>query len=268
MSLSVRSLASGSSGNSVLIQSPAATLVIDIGLTPSRFLALLAQEQINPRTLAAICLTHEHGDHARGATIIAQQLQIPLMCNAATFAALGDPTLPWREMPTGSSLEIGDCLLSSFSVPHDAVDPVGLRLEHAHGCVALATDLGHWTPTLCRQLAPADLLIIEANHQRERLAGCGYPHSLQQRIRSQYGHLANDQTAELLLALHRLDPRRRTIWLAHLSARSNTPALALTDVLTILHAAAITTMTVSVAPRSRPGQRWQPMQARQLAFWE
>ena len=268
MTLSVRSLASGSSANSVLIKSPQSVIAIDIGLSSTRFLDLLAKEQIRPGQLNAICLTHEHGDHTRGALILAEQLQIPLVCNAATFAALRAPALPWIELPTGGSLLLGDCLLTSFAVAHDAADPVGYRLEHPQGCVALATDLGHWTPELCQQLAPADLLIIEANHQPERLRFCGYSRLLQQRILGQRGHLANEQTAELLLALHHLDPRARTVWLAHLSQRSNTPALALGSVLNALETAAVRTMQVSVAPRSQPGPHWRYARATQLAFWD
>ncbi|MBA3469074.1 MAG: MBL fold metallo-hydrolase [Herpetosiphonaceae bacterium] len=268
MSLSVRSLASGSTANSVLIRSPQSIIAIDIGLSSTRFLELLAQEQISTSQLNAICLTHEHGDHIRGAVIIAEQLQIPLVCNAATFAALRLPHLPWIDLPTGGSLQLGDCLITSFAVSHDAADPVGYRLEHPQGCVALATDLGEWTPELCRQLAPADLLIIEANHQPDRLRWCGYSRVLQQRILGQRGHLANEQTAALLLALHHLDPRARTVWLAHLSQRSNTPALALTSVLSALETAAVRSMQVSVAPRSQPGPHWRYQPATQLAFWD
>jgi phosphoribosyl 1,2-cyclic phosphodiesterase len=268
MSLSVRSLASGSTANSVLIKSSEAVIAIDIGLSSTRFLELLAAENIAPGDLTAICLTHEHGDHIRGAVIVAELLQVPLVCNAATFKALGIPGLPWVELPTGGSMRLGDCLLTSFAVSHDAADPVGYRLEHPQGCVALATDLGHWTPELCQQLAPADLLIIEANHQPDRLRYCGYSRVLQQRILSQRGHLANEQTAELLLALHHLDPRARTVWLAHLSQRSNTPALALSSVLAALQTAAVSTMQVSVAPRSQPGPHWRYARISQLSFWD
>ncbi len=268
MSLSVRSLASGSTANSLLVTSPEAVVAIDIGISSTRFLELLAQDNLSPGQLTAICLTHEHGDHIRGAVIVAELLQVPLVCNAATYQALGIPGLPWLELPTGGSLQLGDFRLTSFAVSHDAAEPVGYRLEHPQGCIALATDLGHWTPEICQELAPADLLIIEANHQPDRLRYCGYSRVLQQRILGQRGHLANQQTAELLLALHHLDPRTRTVWLAHLSQRSNTPALALTSVLEALETAAVSSMQVSVAPRSQPGPHWRYARAAQLSFWD
>ena len=136
---------------------------------------------------------------------------------------------------------------------------------------AVLVDAGLPLPQLeaVLQQAGADLLLLEANHQRERLANCGYPGHLQRRVRGKLGHLANDQTATLLLALHHRDPRPRTVWLAHLSARSNTPLLALAEVGAALAAARISTIQLAIAPRGKPSSWWMyapPLH--QQSFWD
>ncbi|HEY1014283.1 MAG TPA: MBL fold metallo-hydrolase [Herpetosiphonaceae bacterium] len=264
MTLNVLSLASGSNGNALLIQSAGATILIDAGIAPQRLAQQLRLRWIEPAALTAICLTHEHSDHAFGAAGLARRFDVPIVCNAATFAALGDPGLPHRLLATGASLELGDLRLESFAVPHDAAAPVGYRVDHWSGSVGVATDLGEWDDAICAALAPADLLLLEANHNLERLALCRYPAHLKQRIRGKRGHLSNVQTASLLASLQRRSARRRTVWLAHLSARSNTPELALADVRNGLHQAGATGFSLDVAPRGRPGPAWAGAQAEQL----
>ena len=269
MTLAVRSLASGSNGNSVLVRAAGGAVLVDAGLPLPRLEAVLQQAGQNPHTVQAICITHEHTDHSCGAAAFASRYVVPLVCNDATYAALGAPDLPWRELPTGETIHLDELDITSFALPHDAVAPVGYRLAHAGGTVAIATDFGHWTDEIVAALAGGDLLLLEANHQRERLANCGYPGHLQRRVRGKLGHLANDQTAALLVALSRRDPRPRTVWLAHLSARSNTPLLALAEVSAALAAARISTIQLAVAPRGKPSSWWTfALPLHQQSFWD
>ncbi len=257
MSLQVCSLSSGSSGNAFWVQSARSAVLVDAGLSPRRLTMLLRQVHRAPEQARAILLSHEHADHARGAVLLAQRYGLPLVCNAATFAALGAPAVDWRELPTGGVLALDDLHIATFPVAHDAADPVGYRISTAQQQVAFVTDLGDWTPELAAELAAVDLLVIEANHDLERLRRCGYPLPLQRRIASPAGHLSNLQTAELLIALHARSPRLRSVWLAHLSARSNSPTLALNAVQSALAAAGVVQMQLAVLPRHDPSPWWR-----------
>ena len=121
---------------------------------------------------------------------------------------------------------IGDIEVVSFPVSHDAVAPCGYLLS-AGGCrVCLVTDSGEVTPTMLEAMNQADLLILESNHDRERLLRGPYPYALKQRILSSTGHLSNDQAAEAVLRTWRTDAVR-WLWLSHLSRTNNTPKIAL-----------------------------------------
>src|SRR5258707_380753 len=139
-----------------------------------------------------------------------------------------DADLLWQALPEGTSCVIGDIEVCSFPVSHDAIAPCGYLLS-AGGCrVCIITDSGKVTPVMLEALAQADLLILEANHDRARLLNGPYPYSLKQRILSATGHLSNAQAAEAVLHTWRSDAVR-WLWLAHLSRTNNTHKLALTS---------------------------------------
>jgi phosphoribosyl 1,2-cyclic phosphodiesterase len=142
----------------------------------------------------------------------------------------------WRALPVGTSCMIGDIEVQSFPVSHDAIAPCGYVLS-AGGCrVCIVTDSGEVTPVMLEAIARADLLILEANHDRARLIRGPYPYHLKQRILSPTGHLSNDQAAEAVLRTWRADAVR-WLWLAHLSRTNNTPRLALSSIQSSLRAA-------------------------------
>ncbi|HCI78729.1 MAG TPA: MBL fold metallo-hydrolase [Ktedonobacter sp.] len=134
--------------------------------------------------------------------------------------------LPFVAFPVGSRRTIGDIEVQSFPISHDATAPCGYLLQ-AGGCrVCVITDSGEVTPIMLEHLAQADLLILESNHDRERLLRGPYPQHLKQRILSSTGHLSNAQAADAILRTWRPDSVR-WLWLAHLSRTNNTPKLAL-----------------------------------------
>jgi phosphoribosyl 1,2-cyclic phosphodiesterase len=146
----------------------------------------------------------------------------------ATFARL--------ELPLGSCRMVGDIEVTSFPISHDAVAPSGYLLR-AGGCrVCLVTDSGEVTPLMLENIQHADLLILESNHDRERLLHGPYPWYLKRRILGSGGHLSNDQAAEAVLRTWREDGMR-WLWLAHLSRTNNTPALAVETMRSYLQAA-------------------------------
>lgn len=153
----------------------------------------------------------------------------------AAIGQSGDDSL-WRALPVGTNCVIGDIEVHSFPVSHDAIAPCGYMLS-AGGCrVCIVTDSGEVTPVMLGAIARADLLILESNHDRERLIRGPYPYHLKQRILSPTGHLSNAQAAEAVLRTWRYDAVR-WLWLAHLSRTNNTPKLALSSMKNTLRAA-------------------------------
>jgi len=148
------------------------------------------------------------------------------------------PLPPAIPLPLGSYCTIGDIEVQSFPTSHDAVAPAGYLLQ-AGGCrMCIVTDSGEVTPTMLEYMRHADLLILESNHDRERLLRGPYPQMLKQRIIGPTGHLSNDQAAEAVLKTWR--PKGpRWLWLAHLSRTNNTPAIALHTMRTRLREAAV-----------------------------
>lgn len=162
----------------------------------------------------------------------------------------------WRALPVGTSCVIGDIEVQSFPVPHDAIAPCGYVLS-AGGCrVCIVTDSGEVTPVMLEAIARADLLILEANHDRARLIRGPYPYHLKQRILSPTGHLSNDQAAEAVLRTWRADAVR-WLWLAHLSRTNNTPRLALSSMKSSLRSAGANLAQIHISVlRHEMGGTW------------
>lgn len=271
MTLCVTSLASGSSGNALLVRAGAAALLIDCGISQRAIERHLRHAGLAPGDLAAILLTHEHGDHTLSAGPLARRYGIPIVANGPTAAALGealdDVTL--RELPVGAELEIGGCAVQSFPVPHDAAAPVGYTVAAGGWCVGVAVDMGSWDGTVIAGLSPADLVVVEANHDRERLRSAPYAWPIKQRIYSPLGHLDNIDAGALLACLG-ADRRPRTAWLAHLSEQANSPQIALRAVAGVLNLARVGCISLAALPRRAP-LTWESdrhMRQSELFAWE
>jgi phosphoribosyl 1,2-cyclic phosphodiesterase len=237
----VTSLGSGSTGNALLIEAGPrrrTRLLVDAGLSSHVLLERLRQVGVAPSQLQGILVTHEHSDHIIGLPSLVYRYAIPAIADPRTLDALEEiftsgiyrtdngGQLQGASLNAGSSLVIGDIEVQSFPVSHDAVAPCGYLLR-AGGCrVCIAIDSGEVTPAMLEMMSRADLLVIEANHDRQRLLSGPYPYILKQRILSNLGHLSNDQAAEALLHTWRPDGIR-WVWLSHLSLVNNTPAIAL-----------------------------------------
>jgi phosphoribosyl 1,2-cyclic phosphodiesterase len=137
-----------------------------------------------------------------------------------------DPTwLPSVEyFQAGRPLQIGDISVSPFTIPHDAVDPVGFVFETEGVRMAVATDLGYVTPNVKIQLKQLDLLLLESNHDLEMLRDGPYPWSVKQRVLSRVGHLSNEAAADFLEQEY--DGQATYVILGHLSESNNLPELA------------------------------------------
>ena len=233
MGVKVTVLGSGSAGNCTLVQSDRTTVLVDAGLSGRQITQRLESVGCDPLSVQAILLTHEHSDHTRGLTALCKQRPIPIFANRLTAEAIAsDPEnkpkthISWRLFSTGHLFEVGDFAVESFSVPHDAYDPVGFSIRTADGIrVGVLTDLGHVTKLVVERTREMDILVLESNHDTKLLQeDTVRPWATKQRIMSRHGHLSNDAAATL--AAEVCSDRLRHIFLAHLSRDCNRPELA------------------------------------------
>jgi phosphoribosyl 1,2-cyclic phosphodiesterase len=257
----VTALASGSSGNAFLVEAEGIKLLFDAGLPGAMLEYYLRQRGASPSQLAAIFVSHEHIDHLRGAGTLARRYKLPVVASEGTFLAGARQFgfLPEKVVqPPGREVCIGGVTVRTFVVSHDAAETVGFWIEAAGRNIVLCTDLGCETTSIREPLEAADLLVLEANHDVQRLWRGPYPPGLKKRVAGLYGHLANAEAARLVSELAQ-DARPRTIWLAHLSAANNTPALAFDTVSEALNREECTHLEIAVLARDKPSHTWQVM---------
>ena len=220
-------LGSGSRGNSVFIESGKTGILIDAGFSGKVIDARLQSIRREIKDIKAVCLTHEHNDHISGAGVIARKYKIPIYANPGTMRAgekiLGQVTAR-REFNTGDQWQIDDLLIRSFRISHDTVDPVGYIISDGTSSIGYCTDTGKVTHLMRQRLHGCNALILECNHNLEMLKNGPYPLPLQQRVRSNMGHLCNEDAAACLADL--IGSHLHIAILAHLSETNNTPLLA------------------------------------------
>ena len=234
MGVSVSVLASGSRGNSAVVQTSTTRILVDAGISCRETFKRMKALGEDPRLLSAIVITHEHSDHVYGLLILAKKLKVPVFMTGATHQAwaraLRDengvcPTLERLEIfASGKSFQVGDVAVMPFTIPHDAVDPVGFTFRAAGVKIGFATDLGYVPPSVRDQLRRCEVLVMESNHDVEMLRVGPYPWSVKQRVMSRVGHLSNDALAEFFSSDY--DGEAAYVVLAHLSELNNHPELA------------------------------------------
>ncbi len=227
-------LGSGSSGNSALLQTEGARVLVDAGFSARKLSTLLAGAGEALERIDAVFLTHEHGDHAAGIEGLKKHPHIRVFANAAAMRAVqaGLSHRPdWQIFETGARFRFRDLEIESFAVPHDAQEPVGFRFSAgAEGdlfaprrSLAFLTDLGHAPQHIREHIRECEVVVVEANHCPDLLkADPKRPWATKQRIGGRHGHLSNDSARELLAAV--ASPRWRRVYLTHLSRDCNSPA--------------------------------------------
>lgn len=249
-------LFSGSSGNATLIEGGGVRLLVDAGLPGSTVCSALRKACVEPSTLTAILVTHEHRDHINGVGVLSRRFGLPVYANSGTWAAMspiiGD-IAPDREriFETGRDFYIGGLNITPVRTPHDAAESVGYVFTAAGRRVALMTDIGHMTDELHSAAEGADILLIESNHDVEMLRAGPYPYPLKRRILGEFGHLSNDSCGTELARLYKSGVKNAI--LGHLSSDNNYEALALLTVRNRLLEADIPEeeFSLTVAPRDR-----------------
>lgn len=221
-------LGSGSAGNCAYVETDETRILIDAGFSLRQIRQRLAGIGRGPENLTGILVTHEHSDHIQGIAALSEKLRIPVYCNRPTGEAIQsqlDSHLDCRLFATGATFEVGDIVVETFAVPHDAQDPVGFLVRTNDVNVGFLTDLGHVTKLVLERVRPANVLVLEANHDVKMLQDCPHrPWSLKQRILGRHGHLSNESAADAAEKVMSADLHH--LYLGHLSRECNHPELA------------------------------------------
>jgi phosphoribosyl 1,2-cyclic phosphodiesterase len=230
-------LYSGSDGNATLLQSGNTAILIDAGRNARALTCALRAAAVDPASLSAVFLTHEHRDHTAALDVFLKQYPLPVhtvcACAMRLRCTASEALLSnLIEHSPCFEVSIGNITLSSFPTSHDSAGSVGYRItvttKNGTHTVGYATDLGTVTPAVENGLLGCEAVVIEANHDEEMLKDGPYPYFLKQRIASRFGHLSNTDCAALCTKLAQNGTTRFV--LAHLSETNNLPDLALSEV--------------------------------------
>jgi len=221
-------LASGSKGNAIFFGTKNTRVLIDAGLTAKAVCERLSEIGVDPTTIEAILVTHEHTDHISSLISLSERLNIPVLANAETakgIVAALNARPKFKIFATGETFQFGDLEVHPFSVPHDTLDPVAFTIKTPSCKVGLCTDLGHTTSLIRKQLEKCDYLYVEANHEPSMVHACGRPQVYKTRVLGRQGHLSNEDCGKLLdVVFH---DGLKHVHLAHLSSECNAEAKAL-----------------------------------------
>ena len=224
------SLYSGSSGNSILVGSENAKILIDAGVTGKKIDEALHQVGQNPNEIDGIFITHEHVDHIKGVGIISRKYDIPIYAPHDTWVAMEKNLGKIKEhnikiMDRRSIVSIKDIDIKSFIIPHDAAAPVGYTGNCDNKQISVATDFGTFTREIYDSIKDSAAILIESNYNPEMLDFGPYPYNLKQRIKGIEGHLSNEDCGRAIIEILK-NGLGKKIMLGHLSNTNNTLDLA------------------------------------------
>ena len=227
--MKIISLASGSSGNSLLVQANGSAILVDAGLSAKQIAERLGRAGTDPASIQAIVVSHGHSDHVKGVGVLSRKYKIPVWMNRGTYDAVKQALGKIHELlffQTGRVFEVSGFRIHPFSMPHDCVDPVGFRISRGATQLGVATDLGSVTGLVTNLLQGVQVAVLESNHDPKMLIDGPYHWELKQRVKGRLGHLSNSQSAGLLQRI--FSDELRAVVLAHVSETNNLPELALT----------------------------------------
>lgn len=222
-------LFSGSSGNCYYFCSGGSGIIIDAGRSARQILGALHDNDINEKSVKAIFITHEHGDHISGLNTLASRLKVPVYATEGTFEYLRQRGKLERRnkyiILDKDSVTAGEMTVKKFATSHDSAESCGFVINLPDGrSLAVATDLGYLSEEVITALTGCTAIVIESNHDERMLKNGPYPYYLKRRILSNVGHLSNDACGTVLPKLVKKGTTR--IVLAHLSAENNMPEIA------------------------------------------
>ena len=223
------SLYSGSSGNSLFVETANTKILVDAGVSSKKIETALNDIDIDPTTLDGILVTHEHIDHVQGLGTLSKKYDLPVFVNQETLDAMpkqkdkiSDKNI--KTFKVTDKFSIGDLEIKPFSIPHDAVNPCGFSIWKGNKKISIATDIGHMTKDILKNLEESLFIMLEANYDPEVLRCASYPFKLKNRIAGPTGHLSNELAGKTISYL--LQSGLQNAMLGHLSKESNFPELA------------------------------------------
>lgn len=225
-------LGSGSGGNACVIHNQDTMILIDAGFSGAEIRRRMLMVGLDPDDLEACLITHEHGDHIKGASILSRRHKVPLLMHPATKRAgrrKFNGAERMRHFEMKEVMELGSLKVTSVPTLHDSVTSTGFLVESEGKSLGYLTDLGAVTEDNFLAMRQADFLVMEANHDRDMLWNGPYPPHLKARVDSRVGHLSNVDSAEFIALLAELG-NLKGVMLAHLSEKNNEPELALSVV--------------------------------------
>ncbi len=223
------SLYSGSTGNSLLVETENTKILVDAGVSSKKIENALNEIDIEPSSLAGILVTHEHIDHVQGLGTFSKKFDIPVFVNQETLDAMPKQRdkIACKNIKTfqvSEKFSIGDLEIKPFSIPHDAANPCGFNIWKDTKKISIATDIGHMTQDILKRLEESLFIMLEANYDPEVLRCSSYPFNLKYRISGPNGHLSNEMAGKTIS--HLLDSGLKQAMLGHLSKENNFPELA------------------------------------------
>ena len=223
------SLYSGSSGNSLLVETEHSHILVDAGVSSKKIETSLNNLNIDPSSLDGILITHEHSDHVQGLGTFAKKFHVPVFVNQKTLDAMPaqKQKIPENQIhifKIEEKFEINDLKLKPFAIPHDAANPCGFNIFKDNKKISIATDIGHMTNGIIKNLEDSLFILLESNYDPEVLMYSKYPYPLKTRIAGPTGHLSNESAGKTIS--HLLNSGLQQAMLGHLSKESNFPELA------------------------------------------
>ena len=223
------SLYSGSTGNSLFVESKDTKILIDAGVSVKKIIEALGTMDIDIKDINAVIVTHEHIDHIKSVGTLANKYNIPIYANLGTWNGIDNENKVAKiedrnYFKSGEKFEIGDLKINSFATSHDAMESCGFTIENDGQKLSIATDLGEMTSEVLKNLKKSKFLLLESNYEPELLKCCSYPYILKRRIAGERGHLSNNEAGKTISKL--VEYGLENVMLGHLSKESNFPELA------------------------------------------
>jgi phosphoribosyl 1,2-cyclic phosphodiesterase len=263
MALNFCTLSSSSKGNAIFVGTSNVNVLIDAGISCRRIEQSLISRGISPEKIAGIFLTHEHSDHTKGVALFSRKYNTNIYATESTIKKIQAnakketdliPAEKINYIKPNQKIVLQDLQLYSFSIPHDAEDPVGYTMFDGKSKISIATDLGHIPDKLEAIMKNSDIILLESNHDVQMVKEGIYPPVLKRRILGNYGHLSNHVAADFLTSI--ISPKLKHVFLGHLSQENNTPRQALETIHEILRSKGFSEnlpFELKVAPAEVPG---------------
>ncbi len=223
------SLYSGSSGNSLYVESNKTKLLVDCGESAKKIINSLSDIDVDIEKIDGILVTHEHIDHVKSLGTLSKKYDIPIYTNLETLKAMPDQINKIKPenihiFDFSKDFEIGDLQIHPFSIPHDAANPCAFNILYNDKKMSIATDIGHITPEIINNLEKSCFMLLEANYDPNILKCSPYPYHLKERISGPLGHLSNNMAGQTIS--HLINSGLKNVMLGHLSKENNFPELA------------------------------------------